>query len=462
MIENKNTYLEYVRRSQEILNGQSIKPQAEKLADLQKQLEDAELIVPVVGAFSAGKSTLINSFVGDEILPVGTTPETALATELRYGDRDYYLAIKEDGNSQEYKTSQNEEIKQAAQHYKYLQLFLQNNKLRDLEPLTLVDMPGFDAPVALHNQAILNYLEKGVYFVVLIAIGDGTITRSMEREIHDIMRIGKDFTFCLAKTNLKPESEVREVQENVSEQLADYFDYNKPLVLTTKKSGGENLQDILGSIDTEQLFESLFLDLLKDAHAENEGSINTTIATLKKSKAEVESAIKQLQQGIESIRMQKQKAIAEARYSGQSMGQIIEAVGKELSENRDILVECAMSGGQDAFSREVNDIVKSVLIVEVSQFMQGIREEIFKDITLNVNSAIRGLDGFELGPDFADKVKTGLENAAKAAQRGLTSLQTKLKSTNKTGSVLSRLVGVGTSIIMPDTWRNCDIFTRNY
>ena len=253
-------------------------------------------------------------------MPVGTTPETALATELRYGDRDYYLAIKEDGSSQEYKTSQNEEIKQAAQHYQYLQLFLQNNKLRDLEPLTLVDMPGFDAPVALHNQAILNYLEKGVYFIVLIAVDDGTVTRSMEREIQDIMRIGKDFTFCLTKTNLKPESEIREVREKVSEQLADYFDYNKPLVLTTKKSGGENLQEILGSIDTEQLFESLFLDLLKDAHAENEGSINTTIATLKKSKAEVESAIKQLQQGIESIRMQKQKAIAEARYSSQSMG----------------------------------------------------------------------------------------------------------------------------------------------
>ncbi len=36
------------------------------------------------GEFSAGKSTLLNRFLGNSVLPTGITPETSLATELHY------------------------------------------------------------------------------------------------------------------------------------------------------------------------------------------------------------------------------------------------------------------------------------------------------------------------------------------------------------------------------------------
>lgn len=61
---------------------------------LKREIAEAELVVPVIGAFSAGKSTLINSFLGSELLPVNITPETALATELRYSDRERVEAIR--------------------------------------------------------------------------------------------------------------------------------------------------------------------------------------------------------------------------------------------------------------------------------------------------------------------------------------------------------------------------------
>ena len=53
---------------------------------LKQDIAEAELIMPVVGSFITGKSTLINSFLNSGLLPVGTTPETALATELRYSE----------------------------------------------------------------------------------------------------------------------------------------------------------------------------------------------------------------------------------------------------------------------------------------------------------------------------------------------------------------------------------------
>ncbi|GAA7008097.1 hypothetical protein ID0154_07670 [Helicobacter pylori] len=37
-----------------------------------------------MGNFSAGKSTLLNRFLGKNVLPTAITPETSLATELHY------------------------------------------------------------------------------------------------------------------------------------------------------------------------------------------------------------------------------------------------------------------------------------------------------------------------------------------------------------------------------------------
>ncbi len=46
------------------------------LASIQKQ----QLVIPVVGNFSTGKSTLLNRFLEKSVLPTGITPETSLAT----------------------------------------------------------------------------------------------------------------------------------------------------------------------------------------------------------------------------------------------------------------------------------------------------------------------------------------------------------------------------------------------
>ncbi|GAA7618761.1 hypothetical protein JP0119_11000 [Helicobacter pylori] len=46
------------------------------LASVQKQ----QLVIPIVGNFSAGKSTLLNRFLEKSVLPTGITPEASLAT----------------------------------------------------------------------------------------------------------------------------------------------------------------------------------------------------------------------------------------------------------------------------------------------------------------------------------------------------------------------------------------------
>ena len=65
------------------VNAESISL-SEWITTLQKHISDTDLIVPVIGAFSAGKSSLLNSFLGKRYLSEGIAPETALATELHW------------------------------------------------------------------------------------------------------------------------------------------------------------------------------------------------------------------------------------------------------------------------------------------------------------------------------------------------------------------------------------------
>ena len=61
------------------------------------------LDVVVLGQFKAGKSSMINSFLQREILPMGVLPVTAIITRLVYAPRDKITITRLDGSKFEIK-----------------------------------------------------------------------------------------------------------------------------------------------------------------------------------------------------------------------------------------------------------------------------------------------------------------------------------------------------------------------
>jgi len=64
--------------------------QAELASHIQQWTDDAPQIA-VIGAFSAGKSTLLNRLIRRSLLPATRTPTTAVVTSIRYGARAHAL-----------------------------------------------------------------------------------------------------------------------------------------------------------------------------------------------------------------------------------------------------------------------------------------------------------------------------------------------------------------------------------
>ncbi|GAA8246463.1 hypothetical protein HpKG64_11340 [Helicobacter pylori] len=120
------------------------------LESIQKQ----QLVIPVVGNFSAGKSTLLNRFLEKSVLPTGITPETSLATELHYSANERIEAFSnndEKAESFELTEQSFEVIKENVAEYSYLKVYLNNEALKTALPLVFVDMPGFDSPISSHT-----------------------------------------------------------------------------------------------------------------------------------------------------------------------------------------------------------------------------------------------------------------------------------------------------------------------
>ncbi len=70
------------------------------LAALRDRLESARLRVLVAGEAKRGKSTLVNALLGRDILPVGVTPLTAVATTVTQGDGESITVTFGDGRSE--------------------------------------------------------------------------------------------------------------------------------------------------------------------------------------------------------------------------------------------------------------------------------------------------------------------------------------------------------------------------
>ena len=50
-----------------------------------QKIKNTEFHVVVIGQFKRGKSTLINYFLGKDILPTGVVPITSIVTYIRFG-----------------------------------------------------------------------------------------------------------------------------------------------------------------------------------------------------------------------------------------------------------------------------------------------------------------------------------------------------------------------------------------
>lgn len=426
-----------------------LKMSTDETEAIQEAVADMPLLIPVVGEFSAGKSTLLNALIGKDILKVSVKPETAIPAELYYSETEFDIGIKSDGKEEKIT-----DINNAASNYSYVRRYINSPYLKEIQPIVLVDMPGFDSPLDAHNKAIVSYLERGIHYAMLIPSDAGTITKSMRRQVQNIIAFNKDCTFFISKSDLRSNEEIEQVKEEISSELS---------VLTGQDLKLEcvNCKDIslfsqfVDNMDPELLFKKQFYGTVLDECLSVKESINTRLASLKADKNKNAQAINELNASIDKLEAKKIEMIAKARKSSffNEASDVADAVGKDINAEIDALVEDAKIGREN-FERRINSIMQSSVMSAVQSSIEKVSlkyneefAEEFKDLETFLTETF-GNSQEIMGriQTWAEKTNDYIKNSVKDY---INKREKKWLPTSDTYKTITAILAAGTNIVAP-------------
>lgn len=427
-----------------------------EIALISDAVKNMEFLIPVVGEFSSGKSAFLNRFIErKELLPEGISPETAIAAALYYSPEEKIEAIHKNNPPKEYAL---EDIKNIpANEFEYLKVYINSTKLKNIEPLVLVDMPGFSSSEKSHSKAIRTFLDRGIHYIVLVRVDDGTFTSSLERELLDIQEFGADFTFFLSRTDSKPESFINEVAEECEERIFDIFDVEKTIHRLNNSDDAASLLKIMNALDVETLFKEKFLPKIREVSQTIIESIDLKIGTLQANKVQTENAAAGLNKNVERIQTTRDRLIENLRsktWSGET-SRVLKEIENALNEHLDSLVDKGLSSGGEAINAQIEEIVQHIFVHNFNDFSQ----EIVRSFGSDFSNTIRDLDPVmrELNvQDFSLKLQKSVAslfdrsksfvNSYIEKQRGQAKV---VNTTSKIYKGLTSILAITTTLISP-------------
>ncbi|WP_429212433.1 dynamin family protein [Aeromonas veronii] len=454
MLESQKEFATYLKKMQELLNDQEFSFDHTLL----QRVIETELVVPVIGAFSAGKSSLLNSLIGSDILPVGIAPETELATELRYSSEPHLLAIRPDGMQERLPVEALSSINRRSSEFSHLRLYLDSEALKTIAPLVLVDMPGFGSSLENHNKAISYYLPRGVHFIVLTSVEDGNITQSILRKLDELKTYNTEFTFLISKCNLRATNQVEEVQSYIDDQLRVYFGAHYHSIALGNQGGGE-LVHALTTLQPDALFSHLFLDILKEQNFEILAQINLALSMLKKDKAESEQTALSLGQALVQLQEQRKEVESDLkdRYSGKMLDRSLRSLDNALNESLEELVTLSGNKNPHALSNTLSDIIRNSLATTIKSEVQDISTSMVDRIASNLSATSSQMAMLDISgswsEELSNKVKLSLERTTEILSDWSTRLSNRAEN-NSDGKItlyrsLSTVLAVTTTVVNP-------------
>ncbi|EPZ2626738.1 dynamin family protein [Campylobacter coli] len=451
MLEQQTKYIEFLNElEQSIEKVNTLDNESFKLANLKEAIANVELLVPIIGAFSAGKSSLLNSFLNKKYLSVDVTPETALASELRFSQKEYIQAVKNDGSLVEFQINDALSLKEQAHEYRYVRYFINQQVLKDIEPIILVDMPGFESPIDSHNKAILEYIEKGVFFVVLQSIESGNLTKTMINRIDELRAYNRDFALFLSKTNLMPKDEALKVADKFKEQLKEYFNLDKTIHMVDDK-GGESLQTIIKQINPNEIIKNLYECILREKFKDIKQTINASINALDNSKEENSQIIIELQESIQKLELEHKQMLIEVqnRYGAKGVDNIIESVARVLSSNTTEIAQTFIDNGSSSANALINELARTTLANSVKQTMENISNEIITSLSVKLEGINKTMSVLTDNLNWTNALGVGTQMLSKVAPAALQSVATALIAKGGATAILGKGLGMIVPVVGP-------------
>lgn len=383
-----------------LLVGETLNELKRNSEEFMQEVQDAQYIkVPLVGVFSAGKSSLLNVFtekVG--MLPVDTMPETAVAYELYYGLNESVELYR---NGEKIDSKPLADIKQLdTKPGDIAKVYCTSEPIKKLQErgIILVDMPGIGSGLERHDAAIFNYINSGTAFVLIVDAEQGSLRGSTMTFMEELSQYNMHPAILISKIDKKTDSEVKAIKEYVEYQLSKLGSTDSFVGTVCSVNNDLNgFTTYLESLNPEALVREKLNKKFRYIVNSVIEQINLRIQIKDKYIADVEGKIKQFEAEIANVKLELPVADGYADSPEKSTEDVLDSVRLALSNKAtDIAQMIIDKEDSETVKAAIVSIVRSAVILA----LKDESEQYSVALGAAVKESITELPTFEVTLDF--------------------------------------------------------------
>lgn len=440
---NKKELQEKINETEEILKHHNVEIKREDFEGLQHQIDIFNAKIVFVGGFSAGKTALVNSILGEELLKEDILPQTAIATEIVHNVDEKIRCVAKDGSETICNFSDVEQL--STMNFRKYVYMVNKNSLLDFQDKTIVDMPGFDSGLEAHNQAVLQYLSEAAAYIFVIDANKGTLGRSSIEFLKEIQKHSQSVYFVLTKCDKMCSADIDDVVENIQSAVMSSLGKVTEILRISSRAedAGEKMIQLIQRIPSEQLLVQKLGEPVIILLQYGIKSLETQLTGMDFNPYELDRAIRECEREKKDFEGAFARKIANVKNESQNNKAILimQDVKNALRTQVKSLAVNAEKG-VDAFNEAINSILRRTLL-EASQHHA---EEMYDDL-------LQYLDEFAAknppinAEDFADKMQHTIGSLQTIMKVGQTFA--KVQRYGKMYKFLSTGIALTTSVVLP-------------
>ena len=385
-----------------------------KSEEFLNEMQDSQYIkVPLVGVFSAGKSSLLNVFTEKpDMLPVDTMPETAVAYELYYGQNES-VELFRNGNKIDSKALS--DIKQlVTEPGDIVKVYCTSEPIKRLQEkgIILVDMPGIGSGIERHDAAIFNYINSGTAFVLIVDAEQGSLRGSTLAFMNELSRYNMYPAVLVSKIDKKPESDVKNIVEYIQYQMTKLGNTN-PFIDTICSVNNDlrGLNNYLESLNAETLVAEKLGKKFKLIVNDVIDQIKTRVELRSKDIADVDEKIKNIEEEIANIKVELPTNNSTADSPEKSTQDILENVRAALEAKSEDIAQMFVDRED---SESIKAVIISIIRTEIISSLKEESEQYSATLGTAVQESVASLATIEVNTDIMDDYSDIIEIIKKA------------------------------------------------
>ncbi len=420
-----------ITRVLEIAKELAIKDYIDVLKVLQERESSPSvpLLLPLVGEFSAGKTTILNALMDSGIMETGPRPTTSTIYEIHFGCESPHAEVfYADGRSdvvKDFSALKNEMLADAAVVNVY------DTSTKVPSSLVLVDTPGLSSPDIKHKQVLVEFLPKADGLLLVLDVNQ-QLTKSLTNFINVAGIAKRPIYLVLTYCDTKSQTEIEQAKKYIVENTPMKF---KGIAAVSAKTGevsellnlfstiqNEKQAILRNSIDSAcenianrmcQIIDRL---LKEEPESDNTDNIIENENRLKRLRREIERLFDEIASEMDDIARKNTRGFEDTVFER------LEAVVAARSNNYDMEAKSTVASVVSLMGNKFKDEIMRLI-------SQSVRKAIEKNngscdlsslkginvSAVNIDVSVSNLDLNKMGHQYDGYISSGIKVAATAA-----------------------------------------------